>query len=383
MSGYEYADKKLWYDEQGQPVYGNGIEGTADDTGWSLEAFIDSPLGEWQLAQARAKAPGRQDEMAAQVLEHWARLGLKKELYHADGTDGVHYAVFTPVQREPGRSYPVVFVNHGGGDEPYDAEWYGFLEEAAQRGYMAVCLSWKSQYFAEQAEEQGYTVEAYCFKMVYEELLQRGYPMDRSRVYVVGISGGGNAAGFMGSGCAPLIAAISPATGAAIQGSGVAGGSVGADPLEKIRACGMGMMMGYGLCDAEHRWPISEKLKEMGKSLHRTPEQRLETLNQWIAACGAATPETTMEQLQGYLASEEKRASTLFGMNFDREYTKQMNGFTYYFGEDYTREGKLIVRFMGVPMTGHFYSKGWAAEVMDFFAKFRRDEQTHELICLD
>jgi hypothetical protein len=112
-------------------------------------------------------------------------------------------------------------------------------------------------------------------------------------------------------------------------------------------------------------------------------------LNGWVIACGATESATTaMQELAAYqtayaaanAGTGEKSASVLFGMNFDTQYTKEMNGFTYYYGDSLNKAGKVVVRFMGVPMTGHAYSKGWSAEVFDFFEKFSRDPNTRQLI---
>ncbi len=381
---YNYENKYLWYVEGAKKPKG------AEDCGWDLNAFINSPLGEWYVTQNQYQALGSNtDEMNPDVVAHWAKLGMKKELYHAEETDAAKYSVFTPLNMDPGKTYPVVFVNHGGNGVPYQAEWYGYVEEAAQRGWIVVCPHWELPALKDTANAAGLTQEAYIFKMTYDEVVAN-YPVDKTRVYVAGISGGGNAAGYMAQQWPELIAAVMPATGAAIQGSGVVGGDTASDPLAKVRQYGgIGLMMGYGLCDTEHRWPISDALKEMGKSVPRTVEERLEALNGWVLASGATdSAATTMEELKQYQAaytaanagSGEKSASVLFGMNFDQEYTKQMNGFTYYYGDSYNKDGEVVVRFMGVPMTGHFYSKGWAGEVMDFFENFSRDPNTHMLV---
>lgn len=380
---YDYKDKHLWKEDGVKKPDG------AEDCGWDLTAFIDSPLGEWQLAQERYRALGSEtDEMNEAVLAHWAGLGMKKELFHARETGAAKYSVFTPLGLDENGVYPVVFVNHGGAQVPYQAEWYGYVEEAARRGWIVVCPHWELPALQDAANAAGMTQEAYIFRQTYDEVTAR-YPVDRSRVYVAGISGGGNAASFMAQQWPELIAAVMPATGAALQGSGVAGGGSAADPLVKIRQYGgIGLMMAYGLCDAEHRWPISDALREMAKSVSRTQEERLAALNGWVLACGATeSAVTSMEELARYQAAYaaacagtgEKSASVLFGMNFDREYTKEMNGFSYYFGDSFNESGDVVARFMGVPMTGHFHSRGWAGQVMDFFERFSRDPVTHRL----
>lgn len=233
------------------------------------------------------------------------------------------------------------------------------------------------------AQQAGCTRESYVFRATWEEVKQN-YDVDESRVYVAGYSGGGNAAGYMAQENADIIAAASPATGAAIQGSGVAGGDLGADPMALIAANRLGMMMVYGMCDTEMRWPISEDLHEMGKGVSKTVEERLAEVNGWITSCGATTT-TTMDEVNAYysqLSNEDTQpASVKFGLNFDNEYSKTVEGgLTYQFGEDYDKDGKVIVRFMAVPQTGHWVTYMWAEEVCEFFSHFSRDPETHELI---
>jgi acetyl esterase/lipase len=381
---YSYPNKYLWYQEGLKKPNG------AADCGWDLNTFINSELGEWYITQNQYQNLGSTtDEMNPAVLAHWEEIGMKKELFHADETDAAKYSVFTPLDMDTSKTYPVLFVNHGGNGVPYQAEWYGYVEEAAQRGWIVVCPHWELPALKDAANAAGMTQEAYIFKMTYDEVVAN-YPVDVTRVYVAGISGGGNAAGYMVQQWPELIAAVMPATGAAIQGSGVAGGDDTADPLAKVKQYGgIGLMMGYGLCDTEHRWPISDALTEMGKSVPKTVEERLDTLNDWVLSSGATqSAVTSMEELTAYqqayatayTETGTKSASILFGMNFDNEYTKQLNGFTYYFGDSYNENGDVVVHFMGVPMTGHFYSKGWAVEVMDFFEHYSRDPETQMLV---
>lgn len=376
---YYYAGKSAWYDACGalRPLL-DPNQGSAE-LGFTLEGYANSPLGEWYAAQYQKKhLLGDGDEMAPAVLTYWSTIGMKKELF----TDKVKFSVFTPMYQPEGKRFPVLFLMHMGGAEPYDAEWYGFVEEAAHRGYMVVCPAWRDEpvgTLADSFRASGLTRDAFVFYTVLQELRAMGYPMDETRMYTAGISGGGNAAAFAAAAFPELIAATAPATGAAIQGAGVTGGGkTDDDPMCRVKELGMGLLMPYGLWDVERRWPISDCLREMGPAKALTLQERLDNVNAWLDACGAAAL-TTLSQVEAYAASGEETASAFFGLNFDMEYEKDLE-VPYYFGESCNAAGEVVVRFMGIAKCPHYVSPSWAAETFDFFEKFRRDPVTHKLI---
>lgn len=377
---YYYAGKGAWYDENGalRPLL-DPNQG-AESLGFTLEGYVNSPLGEWYAAQySRKQLLGGGDEMAPAVLAYWSAMGMKKQLF----TDRVKFSLFTPMYQPEGMTFPVLFLMHMGGAEPYDAEWYGFVEEAARRGYIVVCPAWSVKpagALEAPFRASGLTREAFVFHTVLEQLRDLGCPMDETRMYTAGISGGGNAAAFAAAAFPELIAATAPATGAAIQGAGVAGGRDGVATMEKVKELGMGLLMPYGLWDVERRWPISGHLKEMGPAKALTLQERLDHVNLWLDACGTSTL-TTLAEVEAYAASGEKRARDIFGLNFDSEYQKELE-VPYYFGDSRNAAGETVVRFMGVAQCPHYVSPSWAAETFRFFERFRRDPVTRKLIAV-
>ena len=387
---YDYAMKYLWYNADGS--YTRTVRGSAD-RGFDMEKYINSPLGEFDMEHYYLTALGSKDQMASGLVAHWAAIGMQKVLYHADeewdeNSTCPDYAVYVPTNVATTEKMPVLFVNHGGGQNIYNIESFGYIEEAAERGWLVVAAHWgigdETDVFDKLAEEEGCTRESYVFRATLAEI-KENYNIDESRIYIAGYSGGGNAAGYMGQENADIVAAISPATGAAIQGSGVSGGSLGDDPLSLVKEYGLGMMMVYGMCDTELRWPISDQLNEMGKGVKKTLQERIDEVNAWVLACGGTTT-TTLDEATAYLeqlgdGNDKLPASVQFGINFDNEYSQTVEGgLTYQFGEDYNADGKVVVKFMAVPQTGHWVSYNWAAQVCEFFSHFSRDTETHKLI---
>ncbi len=311
---------------------------------------------------------------------------MNREIYHIDSKTE-KYIVFTPRNAET-EKFPVMFVMHGGSATPYIAEWYGFVEEAAKRGYMVVIPEWEASLNKEQeagVKASGLdSYEAYAAKKVIDELLDNGYPMDTTRMYVAGISGGGNAAAYIATGLPEYFAASSPATGAAIQGNGVATASSDKSVYEQLAGVreygGQAMMMIYGLWDSEYRWPVTENVVEGGfKANNLTVADRIENVNTWFASCGSVKKPETTESVAALIAENNGKASSYFGINFDNEYSKTYE-VQYYFGDSYNENGDTIVRYMAIENGPHFVSPMWASEFYDFCEHYRRDSETHMLI---
>ena len=412
---YYYANKYLWYVKEEKPQGSNqgapgedhrqGPEGDnhqgpngdnhqGPDFGAGgpppkvntapTEAFINSVFGEWEAQHTYLQNLGKDDEMAEAVVQYWASFGMKKELYHADDPSEAKYSVFSPMYQPEGKKFPLLVVCHGGGANIFKAESYGFIEEAARRGYIVLFISWMTNPYNDEATAAGVTSDAYTFKKAYDEVIQN-YPIDTTRVYVAGFSGGGNTTAYIGATYPDLVAAIMPSTGSGIQGSAVRTGGVEMeDPLARAKEIGLALFMGYGLEDFEGRWPVSDELVEIGPHNTTTAEERLGYVNEWVSATGTTMEPTTMEQLAAYNAMTEKTsASAIFGLNFQKEYTRNLFGYDYYFGDGVNADNQVVVRFMGVPMAAHSMTMGWAGQFMDFAEHFSRDPETHALVVTD
>lgn len=385
---YEYENKDLWFNSFGiakGTVSMNLRVSGAKDLGWKFGDYINSPTGEWVANQYKFYFQGYKED-DPEIYEYWESLGMKREIYHIDNKTE-KYIVFTPMNAET-EKFPVMFVMHGGSATPYITEWYGFVEEAAERGYMVVIPEWEASLSKEQEAEVKASgldsYEAYATKKVIDELLENGYPMDTTRMYVAGISGGGNAAAYVAAGLPEYFAASSPATGAAIQGNGVATAAADKTMYEQLAGIreygGQAMMMIYGLWDSEYRWPVTENVVEGGfKANKLTVAERIENVNIWFASCGAVKDPETVESVAALIAANNGKASSYFGISFDNEYSKTYE-VEYYFGDSYNENGDVIVRYMAIENGPHFVSPMWASEFYDFCEHYSRDPETHMLI---
>jgi hypothetical protein len=145
-----------------------------------LDKFINSALGEKtaELWNIHMQYP-TEEQMSEGLLNYWAGVGLKKEAFYANDEIATDYYVYTPTKVEaPEAGYPLIIMNHGGGEKAYQTETFGFCEIAAREGIILAA-----------AESTGNAqVKAVMDKVIAD------YPVDESRVYIVGSSMGGNAA---------------------------------------------------------------------------------------------------------------------------------------------------------------------------------------------
>lgn len=181
-------DINFWYPQDAStknPTLGRVIEflSTGRQEGFSarvdLNKFVNSDLGA-KTAEIWYPHMLYEDQMDEGLLAYWANLGLQKEAYYIEDTDyeGItaDFFVYTPTKAEqPENGYPLVILNHGGGEAAYQTETFGFCEVAAEEGIIL-------------AAGEEWTDDAGIINYVTEN-----YPVDASRIYVVGSSGGGNA----------------------------------------------------------------------------------------------------------------------------------------------------------------------------------------------
>lgn len=343
--------------------------------GFDVAAWVDGEPGQWAANNFKYFFGGV-DQNAPEIYEKWEALGATKLFFPADD-ELQEWSMFIPANLEEGKEYPAMFAMHMGGTNILFAEGMGFVEDGISQGYIVICPSWNGHDISEaqQAafEASGFeNYEAYAFAKVLERALEAA-PIDASRVYAAGFSGGGNAAAKIAMECPELVAGVSPATGAAVQISGEAA-------LQKMAENGIALMMCYGTMDAEQRWPITKDPVELGKeSTYVSIEDRIANVNAWNTLSGSAAAPVTPEDVAELAQAEEVSASSLFGLNFDETSSKEYET-TYYFGDFKNAEGQPAVRYMAVEGNPHFVSPMWATEVFDFFKHFSRDLETGALV---
>ena len=349
--------------------------------GFNAEDYLDTEQGKWVLKHFKHYFASKTDvgynQASQENYEYWSNIGMKKEYFPGDDVVK-EWSVFTPKNIKKCIKYPVVFVMHAGGSNILMAENMGFVEDAAENGYIVVCPSWANENMT-SIQEKAFLdsgmkyYEAYAFKTIYEKV-QKLYNIDNTKVYCAGFSGGGNASAYVAIECPELIAGTSPATGAAIQ-------TTTKDDLLSMSKYGMPMMMVFGEYDAEERWPITHDAVELGPvSTPQTLEERIDNVNAWHTSCGAIKENVTIDSVRKTANSSDNSASTLFGLKFDKEFIKKDFETTFSFGDLYNKDGNAIVRYMFIESCPHFIAPNWAKEVYSFFSHYSRDSKTNKII---
>jgi pimeloyl-ACP methyl ester carboxylesterase len=98
---------------------------------------------------------------------------------------GPSYLVQPPPEYHPGRSYPVLFVLHEGGEKPEEMlqRWSSL---AAQHGYFLVAPEWER----DLVSEYGYNVEEHAAVLDVLRDLRRHFQVDSDRVFLFGLGEG-------------------------------------------------------------------------------------------------------------------------------------------------------------------------------------------------
>lgn len=203
--GYNYAAKYL-YDvtfaytqKEGNPTLAEVIEflSTGRQEGFAprvdLYSYINSAMGEktaeiWYPYMVWSGKP-----MDEGLLDYWLDRGLLKEQFLANEEIPTDYYVYSPVDaKESGESHALIVIFHGGGEPAHQAETFGFCQLAVDENLILVA--------AENTGDNEATR-----KII--ETVSEAYPVDTSRVYIVGSSGGGSNALRFSVANADLIAA--------------------------------------------------------------------------------------------------------------------------------------------------------------------------------
>lgn len=346
----DYPDKKLWFDST---VYGGFysayqiMAGNGDDT-FDVDAFINSKQGELVMSRIRYELALLGDSQYASqtMIDYWAKLGVIETVYNSEDHDH-EWLTFVPdymMAEGNTRKYPVVFCHHGNGGSLFEAVDHGFVHICYDEGFMVVAPE-------NENSDADYTIKN--LPRYLDELEAKGYPIDRTRVYVAGMSKGGATTLATGLACSDTVAAIAPHSssfGLLMEGysinsylrgeSHVMNGSVTQAQLD---ACG-GM-------------PVWMQLGE--SDMNQLPMQQgmIDSLNAWLAMNDCPTRAAAT-------------GSNMIGITADRVYTRQLDGTTYTFAEFDNSDGVRTMVIVGVAGLPHWVSYSYSKLAWDFMKQY-------------
>ena len=255
---------------------------------------------------------------------------------------------------------PLVVLLHGHGNDPRtQSESSGFIELAAEEGFMVVEMEWQGSKGYQPMGLDG--IEAVI------SVIRQKYPqIDGSRIYAEGLSAGAMTSNMLGVRKSHLFAAVAGHSGGIFSGNGLGYYSYGSEPLmnEAIQKRGhveVGFCSVVGTHDDTIRY------------LNKDNWEGNPYLNVW----------RIYETINGMpvTGNLDFSVDSTFGFALqDRTtiHTGKSEDITIEFGQLYKDE-KPMIRLMVINNYGHWNFKPAARLIWDFFRHFSRDTETKEL----
>ncbi len=338
---------------------------------------------------------GFENETAPEVLSFWESKGLKKELHDADPEKPwKKWASYLPMAyvrgEAPEKNYPLLFVLHGAGNPIFLAESYGYTNIAAREELIVIIPE----------DETPASIErllAYAFE---------NYPVDRTRVYMVGYSLGG----FMTSRHAlrwpEKFAAVG--TGGMLFANGESdaheqagllwpGENTTVEMAEKAAAvtipvcCCMGEYEVLGLIPVTRDEPKNEWTGQPEEKKERPAEEtdpgkkppkridlsgtnKIRSINNWRIANGCA--EIPEEEVRKAAAETADIVIEKIGFPFERTSVEVRENRSHYIGDCVSADGEVRARFIGLAKSPHWPSQALCDLVWEFISQFKLDPES-------
>lgn len=325
--------------------------GRSGDT--DVDAFVASAAGQ-KSAEYQKLFYLFSDEMDPTVLAYYEGLGIKKEMHEAGDPDQ-KWASYTPLPAlEEGNKYkfPVVFDFVGGEKLIFSAEGHGFAQNAYQYGYIAV-LPANPLSNNTDAITPGQQVTR-----ILDALEEQGYPIDRSRVYVIGMSMGGAATLATGLEIPEVVAAGAALSSTMSLTTGNWGGASGEDrstppdAYEKAMDYDVPMLIMGGDLDFGG-FPITE-------------QGVVEGLNLWLQV-DDCTEEADL------VTGGVDEATAAIGVAGGTMWTETIGDVVHYGEEFYNADGVKMVELVCVTNLPHWPSGTFFEIAWEFLSRFSKD----------
>ncbi|MCF0132420.1 MAG: prolyl oligopeptidase family serine peptidase [Blautia sp.] len=312
--------------------------------------------------------------------KYWKSLGLLKEV-HNEGDITKHWYSFLPIHAEgQGEKLPLVFVMHGHANILPVTETYGYTHLAAKYGFIVVMS---------KDEHPEVIDEMYAYAL-------ENFPVDTSRVYMVGYSFGG----FMTSWHTLHFPRRYAAAG--IGGMFAAGYGIDSDDfddtdnpiwyhipaateeeLKTAEALKMPVMITVGEREILQHLPIWREEKDEPVIDHPkgaidlSVENKLRGLNIWRRVNGISP--ITREELGERIKASADETEKHIGYSFDKTNVEKIIDRNYYIGELRNSAGIPMIRIAGIEEAPHWPTLAQCELTWNFVSQFRRDPETGRL----
>lgn len=320
------------------------------------------------------------NEGSKETLQYWEERGLKKEIHNADCVVE-KWASYLPMdyinQKDPYKLYPLMFVMHGSGNSIYLAESYGYVHIAAREQMIVMIPETETE---EKLEE--------LFSYAKEH-----YPVDWSRVYMVGYSLGGFMTSrhgirwpdrFAGVGIGGMLFANGP-TGVHRQNDvlwpaeNITEEMVEAAAKVKLPVCVcMGEQEILGLLpvteDEPHFTPPGGDEGEEVDRIDLSGRNKIASVNNWRVINGCSRiPE---QEVREAVHASADIVIEKIGFPFEKTSVIVRENRSHFIGDCINAEGENLARFICMGKSSHWPSKALTEMTWEFIRQFKRDLRT-------
>ena len=345
-----YPDKELWFKSD---LYGGFyspyqiMAGNGDDT-FDVDAFINSKQGELIMSRIKYELAlvGDKNYASQTMIDYWAEQGIIETAYNSDDPEHEWLTYVPDYMMAEGNTekYPVVFSHHGNGGTLFEATDHGFVHICYEEGFMVV---------VPENENTDAELSIEMLPKYLDQMEAMGYPIDRSRIYVAGMSKGGSTTLRIGLECSDIVAAIAPhssAFGMLMDGTtinsylnGSEHAMQGSVTQAQLDACGeIPVWLQIGECDM-NQLPFAQGT--------------IDSLNAWLEMNDCPTKATATD-------------SNIIGITADRVYNAELDGTTYTFAEYYNTDDIKTMVIVGVEGLPHWVSYSYSKLAWDFMSQY-------------
>lgn len=329
-----------------QMGYANGL--------FDVDEFMKKESVRQQQELRREYEKYMDEPMHPVITDYWKEIGVKKDFYPGNlatvtnRRDSDYYSVLGPLEFEDGRTYPVIYFSHGGADESFHAEAYGVAERIREEPFFYVCPNrWGA-------------VE---FERILDEMLANGYPIDESRVYAMGFSGGSASTAEIAIRSPLRVTAI-----ALIPGANALNQVHLEEALEVFRkneSLRVPTIFVGGACDGGDSWPLVD-------------DHSFGNYNHWMKYVAGVEDFVQMSKTESddLIKKSKDFVERNYGLKFHKTYMNEWNGEFIYVGDFLDRDGVCIARFASVKGYPHGVYPVFAGIAWEFLKEMRKDIRT-------
>lgn len=358
------ADKHLW--DTPFPALGGRTprqwlapEGTG---GFTFHAYVKGEYGTRLMENLLPWLNFGADNMNPELLAYWRARGVEKQIHpNRQDPDRTWFAYLPARRTDPKKPLPVWYINHVKNRDILDIEAWGFVQYVARRQILVITA------------EDGNSEE------IFQETLRAAaahYPMDKSRIYLVGHSLSGSCAGRLAVAFAEQLA------GLCMLGSQYGGQNSSPEQVERIRKCRLPRMDVHGM--AERILPYHKTLgpasarvypnitpTDMGLDASFAEQQFWRGLNR----CKPIDKEV-MARIDRCSGDPVERK---LGIPVDRSRVFSLGSVRHFAGDLLDEEKNPIMRVVGVEGAPHYPSAYAGMLALDHLSQFSRNPQTGAL----